>query len=225
MIASIDILAIITALILGEVPKQHFEEKGFITYLSFLQLLVVAAFTWNIFRLKNKNKGLLELKTWKAPHFIWLIIAMGFVYLALDEALMIHENIDWAIHSILGIQKTSITDRIDDVIVGLYGLIALIVLYFYREELNNYSEAFPLFKVGFVLLFSSAVIDIFPQEDTLALLISKRYRVMSVRGWLKAIEESFKLTSEGAFIGAFYYCLEITRECVRQPPNKVERVT
>src|SRR3972149_1207390 len=94
IIASIDILAITAALILGEAPDQYFEEEGFITYLSFLQLLVVSAFAWNIFRLKNKNKGLLELKTWKAPHFIWLIIAMGFVYLALDEALMVHENID-----------------------------------------------------------------------------------------------------------------------------------
>ncbi len=225
IIASIDVLAITAALILGEIPNQYFEEEGFITHLSILQLLVVSAFAWNIFRLRIEDEGRSELEAWKAPHFIWLIIAVGFLYLALDEALMVHENMDKVIHSIFRIHETSITDRIDDVIFGLYGLIGLIVLYFYREELTNYREAFPLLKVGFVLMFFSAALDIFPKDDILGLLISKRSLFKRLRLLRRVIEESFKILSEGAFIAAFYYCLEITRKVTRQPPKKPEGVT
>ena len=47
---------------------------------------------------------------------IWLLVSIGFAYLALDEALSIHESIDIAGHWLLGATETGVTDRVDDLI-------------------------------------------------------------------------------------------------------------
>jgi len=208
-IVSIDLIAIVIALILGKTPGQYFGERYPMTYLSSFQLLVISGLAWKIFVMRLDES---RLKFWKGPFFIWLIVAMTFMYLSLDEVGSIHEKIDFFIHRFFKIRETGLTDRIDDVIVGCYGLIGLMVLYLFREELKKYREAFPLLTVGFIFMFSMVTLDILTgRKDILRILISNAYVVNRLHLWLSAIEDMFKIIAEGAFLVGFYYCLEITR--------------
>ena len=74
---------------------------------------------------------------------MWLILVFTSLYLAIDEIIMIHENIDFFIHRIFNIEETGLTDRIDDAIVAIYGLCGLIGIYLYRKELSNYMTCPP----------------------------------------------------------------------------------
>lgn len=154
VILSIDVIAIIIASMAGKYPEQYFKEGAFITYLSFFQLLAASIFAFIIFCIRWVEAG---LKGLKMPLLIWLVIGMAFVYMSLDEVWEIHENLDFFIHRIFNIQETGFTDRIDDVVVGCYGLFGLIILYFSREEFKKYREAFPLLKGGFVFMFIMVV--------------------------------------------------------------------
>ena len=49
---------------------------------------------------------------------VWGLIAGGFVFLAVDEALQIHERLDFVIHKALNIRETALTDRLDDAIIA-----------------------------------------------------------------------------------------------------------
>lgn len=224
IILSIDVIAIIIALVMGKYPEQYFEEGAFITYLSFFQLLAASILAFVIFTIRKRKVGGTDklvcpcLKGRKTPFLVWLIIAIAFVYLSLDEICMIHERLDYFIRQIFNIKKTGFTDRIDDIIVGCYGLLGLITLYFSREEFKKYKDAFPLLKIGFVFMFLMVALDILTnRDDILKMFISNPYVLTRLFSWLSAIEDMFKIIAEGVFVAAFYYCFEIARRLRAEP--------
>ncbi len=116
-------LAVVIALALGVRQGNivgPFKEGGLITWVSFLQLLLIAGLSWKVFTLHN---GVLNRHGWRSPQMVWTIIAVGFVYLACDELTLIHETLDKLIHNFFMMRETALTDRLDDIIVGFYGLI------------------------------------------------------------------------------------------------------
>ncbi|MDY6863249.1 MAG: hypothetical protein SV062_09700, partial [Thermodesulfobacteriota bacterium] len=74
-------LAIGLGVVAGDIEK-YFGEGEPITWLSFLQLLVVSGLSWKVFRSYNTIS---DLRPWRSPHILWLIIAIGFLFLAFDE--------------------------------------------------------------------------------------------------------------------------------------------
>lgn len=80
------------------------------------------------------------------------------------EQYMIHENIDNLIHEVFNMEETALTDRIDDFLVGLYGLAGIGVFFIFRDELRAYREAFPFFIFGFVLFFIMVPLDMLIYE-------------------------------------------------------------
>ncbi len=81
----------------------HFVRQSLIDIPSFFLLAVTSYVVWRIYDVRGKR--------------IWLFVSLGFAYLALDEALSIHESIDIAGHWLLGATETGVTDRADDLIV------------------------------------------------------------------------------------------------------------
>ena len=209
VVISIDIIIIILALVLGETPGQYFNEWTFVTYFSSLQLLgasVVARKIFNIQKSKSKLRGL------RAPYFIWGIIALAFAFMAFDEVAQVHEGIDFGIRKIFNIPKSGRYCRIDDVIIGFYGLIGIIVLYFYRNELKKFRKIFPLLLFGFFLFFCTVALNILSNKKLIFLVLtSNSDAVHIIKSWLGFFEESFKIIAEGIFLGAFYYGFEITK--------------
>jgi hypothetical protein len=62
----------------------HFGEKGFITILSAVQLLVVSMLSYKIYQ----ARGMMGRSSfWRDPSVVWAIIASGFLFLAADEVL------------------------------------------------------------------------------------------------------------------------------------------
>jgi hypothetical protein len=179
----------------------HFKEDGFVTIFSGLQLLHISIFVFQI----NKHSE------WKSSSAIWLIIAHGFLFLAADEIYLIHENIDIEIHRLFSIQETGLTDRIDDLLVGLYGLIGIGVLYAYRNELKMYREAFPFFIFGFVLVFIMVVLDIVTNRKDILQLIFEYPFVNTIHTFLSNAEDSLKIFAESFFFSGFYMILQMAK--------------
>ncbi len=123
---------------------------------------------------------------------------------------MIHENIDHQIHYVFNLQETILTDRIDDVIIGLYGLAGIGVLIAYRDELKTYREALPFFTCGFVLLFTMVGLDLFTnRNDILPVLFDHHHNKPAVfYPWLSHAEDWLKVFAEAFFILAFYAILQ-----------------
>lgn len=149
----LNLLAIAATVLISapfEKVYRQFEDGGFITYFSTIQLIMVAYYARKIFRLRADTTG--GPSPWKSPIAIWGIISLGFGLLALDELLMIHEFFDSVIHKLWIARETGWSDRIDDLIVGLYGLVAIGICVAYRRELTRYRVALPYLVGGFLLL-------------------------------------------------------------------------
>lgn len=216
-IVFIDVIALTAAALTGNPPDRYFKEAMPITWLSFVQLLAVAAISWHIYTLRKKAYG---SHNPRSLHILWLIIAAGFVFLAVDEIAKIHEGIDHLIHMILRMEETGLTDRIDDVIVLGYGLVGIGVLYYFRHEMKNFTSAMPLLIVGFALMFLMVATDIATnRKDILSSLVSEPYLSATLYPWLGVMEEALKILAEAALLGGFYCCLLIAKKQGTQVAN------
>lgn len=207
-------IAVVRALNYGKSPSVYFDEGGIMTWLSFIQLLICSGISFKIFQFR-KNQ-LIFYKNNRNLSILWLIISIGFIFLSLDEILQIHEKADKFIHYIFNLSETGLTDRIDDLIVVIYVLIAIGLLYFYREELKKYQKAFPTLISGFTILFAMIIIDIMSNRADFFLLITDPSTAESLKDWVGVIEETLKLFAEALFIRAFYFCLQISRRSFPQ---------
>lgn len=210
-----DTLIILIALYLGIAEghmTKYFGERRLITLLSCSQLLMISFLSFLIFEKRNEK---FSLQIFKSPYFIWLIMSCGFIFLALDELLMIHEKTDKLIHQLLKINETAITDRIDDVIIVFYGIIGLYVLYHYRNEMKNFTYSIAYFIVGFILLFIMNGFDIITDTNEIAFISSCYYT------WLCVAEESLKIFSEGIFAAGFYTCFLIASDKLITRPKAI----
>lgn len=212
------------AVLLGitkENPSLYFKEGQFVTWLSSIQLLITAIVAWNIFKIRRKQSRVIG---WKEPYILWGIIAAGFLYLALDEAVRIHEGLDKLTHLIFNIEETAVSDRLDDVILGAYGLIGIGVLYWYKDEFKKFRAAFPLFVTGFILMFIMVELDIISDRNDIVHIFIKDVALSgTVNSWLGIAEEIVESLSQAFFIVAFYKCLLISRGSGEDRMRKVVR--
>ena len=84
-------LTILRAIVRQKSPMRYFDETGIISWFSCLQLLILCGLSWYIFSIRKKVEvtGL-----HKSPHKLWKWIAVGFLYLAIDEIAQIHETLE-----------------------------------------------------------------------------------------------------------------------------------
>lgn len=141
-------------------------------------------------------------KDWRQPYFVWPLSTIGFVLLAIDEKFKGHENIDSAVHKLFGMRETALTDRIDDLIVGLYALAAAIVLFAYRSEVRRFAAGTRLFATGLVFLLAMVALDAYSNRGDGTFVL---WGVVPLQ--LMVAEETLKLLSEGMFLAGFLNCL------------------
>jgi len=209
-VLALDTIIVSLALFLAETPDYFFHEGRFITYISMLQLLIVSGLAWKIFLTR---RGDLRGKLHKRPFFIWLIIAIAFFCLSMDDALQIHEYTDTFVHNIFNIEESALTDRLDDIMVGFYGLVGLFALFSYREELKKYKKALPYLFVGYSFVFLMIIFDVLTnRNDILPLVIADTNTCVAVFRWVDALEDIFKIFAGGLFIVAAYQCLKVSRK-------------
>ena len=196
----IDLLAVTLGLGLSFAVAGHYKryrgEASPEMWLSFAHLLVTGGLAGIVFRLRVH--GCPPLRGWRDPRWVWLLIAVGFLYLAIDEAAALHESFDILIHRIFGLQQTPLTNRLDSVIVLGYGVLGVMVCYAYRTELAAHREVLPLATCGMILFVLSTLMDMaffrwagVPMEWT---------------STLNTAEEVLEIFAAAMFLGAMYTC-------------------
>ncbi len=214
VVLAVDIAAVVAALALGKRPDYYFGEKGFITKLSFVQLLLIAGVAATIYQVRKRATA---PDRWRRPVIIWPTVALGFLFLAIDDLAGIHEQMDALFHRLVDLSETPLSDRLDDMIVAGYGVIGIIILYLCRAEIRQFRDALPLLIAGFVLMFLMVAADVISARNgVIRAFVSSPETAKSILLWMKAVEDSLKLFAEAAFIGAAWHCLEIARRIPRQ---------
>ena len=199
---SFDLLLTIFLALFTEDSRKYYKEGQLVTLYSGLKLITISVIAYKIFKFK---KGNFSFHVLKYSISIWLIMSAGFLFLAIDELALIHENIDKLIHHILGIQESSLSDRIDDLIILVYAIIGIYILYRYKDEILKYNFFIKYIIISFILLFIMIVADVLTNKsDILMWLMPDRNEYKPVKDTLDYIEEITKLFSESILIFAFY---------------------
>ena len=187
-------------------PQEAFVGWAF-TLISGSQLLFIGLISWNIQIKRMKEVG--EEK--RNSRYIWFIIGMGFVFLALDEAFELHEEIDFLIHNRFGIEETGLSDRIDDLVVMTYFIIGMVFLYLSRTELMRFTDAFEHARLAVVLVIVMMTMDVFAnRKDVLSWFIHDEDWCYSVFKALNILEESAKLLAGGVILATGISCRTIS---------------
>jgi hypothetical protein len=182
--------------------------------LSFFHLYAIGCLAASLYAVR---RAAAERKGWQQPYWLWFLVALGFMFLALDEILEIHEYLDVYLHNALHLQETMLTDRLDDIIPALYGLAGLGVLVLYRAELLHYRRLLPLVLAGGVLAGASVVLDLLTNFDAAGRELLPP--VIAAVFWeLTMVEEICKLLAVAVFLGAMFRALEIASAQVNPPP-------
>lgn len=155
-----------------------------------------------------------------SPRAIWLVMAVGFFYLGLDDVLQIHENIDKWIHALLHAQPDNLTDRIDDLLVLLYGLIGLAVMWRSRRDLLAYrAELWPLVP-GFLLMVAMVACDTLTNRADILSLMVPADRLRAVVNQIEVAEEMTKILGSLVIATAFHRVLRtLTRATTHLSPT------
>lgn len=135
---------------------------------------------------------------------LWALMAAGFLFLAADEVFEFHERFDLYVHSALSMVETPLSDRIDDGIVLLYGVIGLAVLSRGRSELCLLRAVWPVLRTAFFLLFAMVIFDLLTNRWFAPRGIDPESgAIKSLAQWGTVAEESLKLASGAMFVIAF----------------------
>ncbi|MEL6579193.1 MAG: hypothetical protein AAFQ14_05545 [Cyanobacteria bacterium J06621_12] len=199
-------IAIGAAVSRGKWVFYHFDEGGFITILSCAQILVVSVLARNISGLEKRSPDKLLLKN----AGFWLIVSIGAFFLALDDALSLHEQLDMWMHQVLDIKETMVTDLADDIIVGIYLILALIYVASQWQTLQIFRSSFTYFKVGFLLATLMVILDILSNNNLFVSMVTSDFELMGqMITWINIVEEAIKLVAEGFFLAGVYRCWRI----------------
>lgn len=202
-------IGIAKAIILDRSPMRYFGEGGHVTWVSTLQLLLAGVLCIQIAQIRNQSYS--ERKINQTPLF-WWIAGLGMFFLALDETLEIHENLDKSIHRWLGIQSTSLSGRLDDFIVLFYAGLGLFTIYTFRRELLRYKSSFSWFSLGVGLSLLTIAFDMIGHNRaTFEPLADSLEELNRIHHWAGTIEEIPKIFAGGAFLVSLFVCKLMAR--------------
>lgn len=170
-------------------------EGNFITWFSSVQLLCVAAVAAG-----NHMVGRLarRLDGFRLRHDgIWLIFALGFVFLALDERFEIHETVRDQFLIPRGMFSHVPGVKPGDIGLYVYLVYGLVLTFFLVRELRRRSPALHLFIAAVVLIGATSIVDSLPPE------LEHRLSFF----WTSAFEETGELWAELLFLLSFLVVL------------------
>ena len=184
-------------------PTRHFNEGRFTTVVSCVQLLAVSLLSFRIFTLRPK-----AARTARTGfvHAIWLLIAIGFVYLACDEAFQFHEKLGLIIRHSLDLPKDSLTKRFNDVLIGFYGVVGIFMLWICRSEILLFrKEMLRLLQVGFATMLLAVMFDVLSSDKSFFYWLGNdRPAAQFLSGVCYIGDGALTLLAEAIFIAAFY---------------------
>ncbi len=134
----------------------HFrEEAGIVTALSAISLAMASGFAALCFRTEGRPGH--GLRAW------WLLTSLGFLFFACDELLRFHERIGtWVRHVYV---RSPFFRNWNDIIVVLYGAIALGVVAYFLPRILRLPLHAELLAVGLVAYAVHTTVDVLPHTE------------------------------------------------------------
>lgn len=120
---------------------------------------------------------------------------------------------DLAIHGILGMRETWWSDRLDDLLLAVYGVVGIAVLWSYSSEILRFRHCCRLLKIGFVLLFLSVIGDVTANRPDFFVWLFGEASGEPVQALVGGAEELLKVLGETVFLMAFASALLEARGC------------
>lgn len=183
-------------------PSRYFGDGRPLSFFSCFQLFATGVLAFLIFRERIAAR---DLPWWRGP-ILWALISAGFVFLAFDQAFDLHNKFDKILHQSLQLEKTGLSDRLDDIIIGGYGLIGLGVMWSYRRETRRFAAARKPLIAGFACLALEVLFDAASnRRDVAEWIIGEGRAASRLHAWMAALEGVFTLLAEALFIAAFYH--------------------
>jgi hypothetical protein len=161
-------------------PHRFFGERKAGTYLSFFNLVATGVVAASIAR-RLRGKPFARF---------WWAAAVGFVWLGCDDLFVVHERLDRGIHAVLGLDpEHPVTDHLDDAIVALYGVAALVLAYAHRAHLVVLRWMILILALAFPLFAWMVVADVLhlskTLEDVLKVVAGSLILVGFLAAWLQ----------------------------------------
>jgi hypothetical protein len=142
-------------------PDYHFySERGLITALSATLLAMAGAFSLATL--------ITHIKTQHMRFWPWLIMALGFTFLALDETAQFHERLGDVLDET---SDSGMFRTFNDVIVIIYGAMAVPVSIALLPSIVRYRATSELFAAAFVFYLMHTVIDSVTEPATTTSII------------------------------------------------------
>ncbi|RIL03877.1 MAG: hypothetical protein DCC71_14800 [Proteobacteria bacterium] len=192
---------------LAGTPDLHFKEGGLVNLASGALLLWIARLASQIGRVRRAEAAA-----------IWRVAAIGFAFLAADELFAIHENLDKLVHWLFGIRETPLTDRLDDAIVGLYGVAGAALAFAHRAELLRWRSARPYAVWGAALACAMVVLDAATNRSDLFETFLAEPQAKALESWLSVAEDALKLYAETCWMLAAQDVLGAARAAAARDP-------
>ena len=134
------------------------------------------------------------------------------VFVAIDDAIGIHEQMDRWLHTLIGIEETDLSDLADDFIVGGYLALSLIYIALKWQTIRTFRQSFVFFKIGFILSVVMVLLDILSNNRLFVSMMTDNSAIEStIREWVGVLEDSVKIFAEGMFIVGMYKCWQIAK--------------
>ena len=141
----------------GDIDFQFREEEGIVTTLSAIFLAMASGFAGACYLTEGKPGH--GLKLW------WLLTCLGFFFFACDELLRFHEQVGTFVrHHLLG-RPTMFFRNWNDVIVILYGVVALVVIAYFLPRILRLPLYMELLAVAFFAYCVHTGVDVMPHGD------------------------------------------------------------
>jgi hypothetical protein len=141
----------------GDVDFHFREEEGIVTTLSAITLSMASGFAGACFLTEGRPGH--GLRLW------WLLTCLGFLFFACDELLRFHEHVGtWVRHHLFG-RPTHFFRNWNDVIVILYGVIALPIIAFFFPRILRLPLHMELLAIAFLSYCVHTGVDVLPHGD------------------------------------------------------------
>jgi hypothetical protein len=191
----------------SEIWKIIEDEDSAVTWYSSVQLLLIGLVAYLTYAVSKMN----DIKTQtKTPYlWVWLFLALGFVFLGCDEVFMYHEQLR---DKILVPKKVVAKDsNVRDVGIFLYLVVGLAMSYFFFQILKSSKTS--------VILFAGAILVIAPIVVLDAYKFDFIYNNWTVRHRYNIIEELGENLAELLFLLSFLTIFFDRLKNLFTPPN------
>ena len=186
----------------GQKPSRQFSEGHIFTLFSGALLGLTGLTALLVYRRRSAGREGFRQRI-RAPEFLWILIGAGFLYLALDEVACFHEKMGRMIRDCFHLPENPLTERIDGVIIVIYGIIGLWALWVYRGEMKFFKTVRAGLVIGFILLAVSQSFDLLSDDSTLFRMWLPKTHWRIVFEWTGALEDACKIMAESFFLRAF----------------------